>query len=151
MEFSPSCILLKLCFVTHFICFCKCLSFCPEAIILVKQLLLMVVSCISFKRFDSILKFAIYFFCFKFTLDIGLDFVLNFNIISYNVVNVCIVICFICVYYHVNLLPYIPLLFVANCYIFEKWNAEINQTETEKYILHGCVFGNALLLQKEQG
>ena len=37
-------------------------AFCPEAIILVKQLLLMVVSCISFKRFDSIFKFAIIFF-----------------------------------------------------------------------------------------
>ena len=32
-----------------------------EAIILVKQLLLMVVSCISFERFDSIFKFAISF------------------------------------------------------------------------------------------
>ena len=82
---------IKLCFVTHFICFCLCLSFCPaEAIILVRQLLLMVVSCISFKRFDSILKFAIFFFfyCFKSTMDIGLDFVLNFNMISSNVVHV---------------------------------------------------------------
>ena len=32
-----------------------------KAIILVKQLLLMVVSCISFERFDSIFKFALSF------------------------------------------------------------------------------------------
>ena len=57
----------------------------------------MVVSCISFKRFDYILTFAIYFVCFKFTIDIRLDFVLNFNIISFNVVHIYCNLLYLCI------------------------------------------------------
>ena len=72
-------------------------------------------------------------FCFKFTMDIGLDFVINFNIVLYNVVRIYCKLIDVSMYYYVNLLSLYPVIFCQFCKLlyFEKWNAEINQTETE--------------------
>ena len=62
-------------------------------------------------------------------MDIGLDFVLNFKIIWYNVVRIYCKLIDLFMYYYVNLLY--PVTFCCKLLYFEKWNAEINQTETE--------------------
>ena len=63
------------------------------------------------------------------TMDIGLDFVLNFNIISSMMLYMFIVIYFIYVYYHVIRFSLYPIIVCCKLLYFGKWNAEINQTE----------------------
>ena len=71
-------------------------------------------------------------------MDIGLDFVLNFKLVLYNVVCIYCKLIDLSMYYYVNLLSLYPVIFCCKLLYFEKWNAEINQTElnwTELYTL----------------
>ena len=64
-------------------------------------------------------------------MNIGLDFVLNFKIVLYNVVRIYCKLIDLSMYYYSNLLSLYPVIFCCKFLYFEKLNAEINQTETE--------------------